>query len=143
MHSGLTSRRRFLAIFVAVLFAKLLAGAPADLSRAVILSRPGNIPDVERTAAIMLTEEIEKRTGIRLSHSTSWPSEPSPVIAITSDTFVPEWRHAIPGKTSQHAPESYRLYVQAGPTSIVWIIAADGRGTLFGAGNLLRSGRNV
>ena len=39
------------------------AGDLADFSRAVVLTRPGGLPPVEETAAVVLVEEVEKRTG--------------------------------------------------------------------------------
>ena len=42
-----------------------------DLTRAVVVTRPGSIPEPERTAARVLIEEVEKRTGVRLTSSTA------------------------------------------------------------------------
>ena len=96
-----------------------------DLSQAVVVVRPGPLANAEKAAAAALIEELEKRSGIRLKESTSWP-EGKPVIAIKS-------------AGTMHA-EGFRIYVQtpAGAAPIVWIIGADPRGTLFGAGYLLR-----
>jgi hypothetical protein len=52
-----------LALFCVV---TALAAAPVDLSHAVVVSRPGMLPDAEHTASLVLIEEIQKRTGIRL-----------------------------------------------------------------------------
>ncbi|MEO6964688.1 MAG: hypothetical protein ABI076_02170, partial [Acidobacteriaceae bacterium] len=114
-----------------------------SLKDAVVVTRPGNVPHAERTAAIVLAGELAKRTGIRLKTSTTWPKF-APVIAITSETDVPAWAHAVPTRANADRPESrpdgYRIHVEArhGAPPVVWILGGDARGTLFGVGNLLR-----
>jgi hypothetical protein len=49
-----------------ILIASTALGAGLDLSRASIVVRPGDLPPAERTAGTVLSEEIEKRTGLRL-----------------------------------------------------------------------------
>jgi hypothetical protein len=60
------------------------------------------------------------------------------VIAITSEASVPSWNKAIPRCSA--GPEGYRLLIErkdlASP--VVWVVGKDARGTLFGAGQLLR-----
>lgn len=118
------------------------AATPIDLSKAVVISRPGEIPSPEKTAATVLIEELEKRTGIRLDASTSWP-EGRPVIVITSQRTVPGWKQTVPAREGSGLPETrpdgYRLYVEerSDAAPIVWIIGADPRATLYGVGELL------
>ena len=121
-------RRLFLfALLVAACAPSSFAGT-VDLRQAVVVVRQGPLANAEKAAAVVLIEEIEKRSGIRLMKSTSWPQGKT-VIAITSE----------PARGVARA-EGYRVYVEeprgAGP--IVWVIGADPRGTLFGAGYLLR-----
>ncbi len=113
------------------------AGA-VDLRQAVVVVRPGPLANAEKAAAAVLIDEMEKRSGIRLKESTSWPDGQT-AIAITSENKVPAWGRAIPTPGEARA-EGYRLYVQesTGASPIVWVIGADPRGTLFGAGYLLR-----
>lgn len=104
----------------------LLACVPAwtatlDLSHATVVVRSGERPNAEKTAATVLVEEVEKRTGIRLPISTSFPAG-KPAIAITSPD-------------PQIRPEGYRLQVD-GP--VARITGADARGALYGVGQLLR-----
>jgi len=104
-----------------------------------VVVRPGELPNAERTAAVMLVDEI-KRCGVRLRISTSWPAG-GPVIAITSGKQVAGWKRAVPTREggAESRAEGYRLYVeQNGASPIVWIIGADPRGALFGVGRLLR-----
>lgn len=117
--------------------------AGIDLNEAVVVTRPGKLPNAERTAAIVLTEELAKRTGIQLRSSTSWPKDKT-VIAITSETEVSAWNRPIPVRKEEDRPESrpdgYRIYVESGKGTlpVIWVVGGDARGTLFGVGNLLR-----
>jgi hypothetical protein len=113
------------------------------LNDAVVLVRPGSLPKAERTAATVLREELEKRTGIRVQATTHWPAG-KPVIVITSTPDVPAWGHRSPVREGEglpeKRPEGYRLFVEAkkGVVPVVWVLGADARGTLFGVGQLLR-----
>lgn len=129
-------KSNYIATFALLCCVPLFA-ASIDLSNAVVLIRPGELPDAEKTAATVLIEELHKRTGIHLTTSERWPTGRT-VIAITSEKTVPVWGQTIPAPREMH-PEGYRLRVEDnGTSSIVWIIGADARGTLFGVGNLLR-----
>ena len=93
----------------------LLGLAPAfagnfDLSQAVLVVRPGELPNAEKTAATVLIEEVQKRSGVRLSKSVTWPSG-KPVIALTSAPQVQGWNRYIPASKIGH--EGYRLYLTA------------------------------
>ena len=117
------SMNRFLSLFVIL---APLFGATVDLRDAVVVVRPGALPNAEKTAATVLVEEIEKRTGVRLNTSTKWP-EDKPAIAITSTG------------SSVTKPEGYRLVVDQSKAQVaVRIMGADPRGALFGVGNFLR-----
>ena len=126
--------------------AKLLAApdAPAeaglDLSDAVVVTRPGTLPNAERAAATVLIEEFGSRTGIRLPVTTAWPRDKR-AIAITATRDVPAWARDIPTRPGadfpETRPEGYRLFAAADGT--VWVIGADPRGALYGVGALLRN----
>src|SRR5215469_9424753 len=47
--------------------------AEIDLHDAVIVTRPGHLPNAECRAATVLSVELAKRTGIHLNTSTTWP----------------------------------------------------------------------
>jgi hypothetical protein len=101
------------------------------------------LPKAERTAATVLRQELEKRTGIRVQTTTHWPAG-KPVIAITSTPDVPAWGHRIPVREGEGLPEKRpegdRLLVEVkkGAAPVVWVLGADARGTLFGVGQVLR-----
>ncbi len=115
-----------------------------DLSSAVVVIRPGELHAAEKTAAIVLVEEVEKRAGIRLPVSTEFPEQQT-AIAITAAREVPVWSRPIPASPGEGAPESrpegFRLYadLQSEPATTVWVLGADARGALFGVGALLRN----
>ncbi len=116
---------------LALIFTCILSAETVNLSNAVVVIRPGELPNAEKTAALVLTQEIEKRTGIHLAVQSSWPKS-APVIAITSQP------NTLPDAETK--PEGYRLFVdRSNPNSpIVWVLGADPRGALYGVGQLLR-----
>jgi hypothetical protein len=127
---------RLLLLAGLALFATNSIARVIDLSHATVVVRTGHVAEAEKTAASMLIEEVEKRTGIRLNTATQWP-ERGTAIAITTESTGTQWGRSIP-KIPMRA-EGYRLYVDdhaASPT--VWLLGADPRGALFAAGNLLR-----
>lgn len=60
------------ALFV-VAFGTVHAAEPIDLTRAVIVVRPGALPAAEQAAGRVLREELQKRTGAALDVSSAWP----------------------------------------------------------------------
>jgi hypothetical protein len=128
-----------------------------DLRRATIVVRPGTLPAAETMAATVLKEELRTRLGVTLPVTTTWPAR-GVVIAVSSTRDVPEWRgapampavrpaaaltaastHAGAAAPEQRA-EGYRVVVQrTAERETIWILGADPRGTLFGAGELLRA----
>jgi hypothetical protein len=109
-----------------------------DLRHATVVVRGRTAPLAEKTAALVLVEEIARRTGIALRTSTSWP-ERGPVIALTSTAAVPEWGRSVPVSPRSSRPEGYRLLASdQAPSPVVWVIGSDPRGVLFGVGRLLR-----
>lgn len=134
------------------------AGELVDLRRATIVTRAGTLPAAEAMAATVLKEELQTRLGVMLPVTTKWPAS-GVVIAVSSTRDVPEWRGIAPAMPAVMAAalpaprtasaeadvpelraEGYRVVVQRTPErQIIWIIGADPRGTLFGAGELLRA----
>ncbi|SPE40355.1 conserved exported hypothetical protein [Candidatus Sulfopaludibacter sp. SbA3] len=100
-----------------------------DLRHAAIVA-PAGLTGAERKAAILLADEIEKRTRIRLPIIEQWPSGP----AIFTGREVPA-RFANRLIPPAAGAEGYR--VQAVDGNIL-VVGNDARGTLYGAGALLR-----
>jgi hypothetical protein len=130
--------RPFSVILLLTICAPLSLAGTVDLSQAVVVVRPGPLANAEKAAAVVLIDEMQKRSGIRLEESTSWPAGRT-AIAITSENQVPGWSRAIPTLDRGKA-EGYRVYVEQpkDASPIVWVTGADARGTLFGVGYLLR-----
>ena len=109
-----------------------------DISNAIILTSEGN--SIELKIVDVFIEEIEKRTGIRLKKTNSWPENESAIV-ITSDaggsTLLEPYNELLeslerPGK------EGYRIVVKRDRQPTVFIVGADPRGTLYGVGKFLR-----
>lgn len=120
------------------------AATDLDLTKASVVIRPGTLPAAEATAARVLVEEVEKRTGLRWPITTNWPGR-GVVIALASSAGETGWPKVRPRPAGPEAPElrpeGFRLTIAdaESPQAIVWISGADGRGVLFGTGQLLRS----
>ena len=95
--------------------------------RSAVITVPSSAASPEKKAAQMLAEEIAKRTQIRLKIGA--PASGQPFIALGAASNASALPPATPG------PDGYR--VKALPNGVV-IAGNDPRGTLFGAGYLLR-----
>jgi hypothetical protein len=117
-----------------------VAVSSLDLTHAVLLTPPGKLPKAEQTAAAVLVSEIAKRSGVSLATSAEWPNH-RPVIAIANVEQASAWGR-VPAWLSSTSlrPEGFRIHVENAPGQqpVVWVLGADPRGTLFGAGALLR-----
>lgn len=113
----------------------LAQNAPLDLSRAVVFC-PANATKPEQKAAQMLVEEIQKRTRLQLAQTTTWPAGNRPVIAVGQASTLK--------KTGKQAPQAatkadgFQVRVDKPAQPIIWVQGNDPRGTVFGAGWLLR-----
>ncbi len=103
-----------------------------DLRNAVIYV-PTSAGGPEKKAAQMLTEEIAKRTQIRLPVTSEPTAAGRPVIGLGTVAELGVRASALPAATA--GADGYR--VKAGESAVV-IAGNDARGTLFGAGWLLR-----
>lgn len=116
------------------------AAAALDLTHAVVVTRPGKLPKAEQTASAVLVAEIARRSGVTLATSTEWPSH-RPVIAMASVEQAAELGRTPPWLLGTALrPEGFRIRVEnvPGQQAVVWVLGADQRGILFGAGALLR-----
>ena len=104
------------------------AGA-MDLRHAAIVA-PAGLTGPEKKAAALLADEIEKRTRIRLPVVAQWPAGP----AIFTGRDVPA-RFAGRLMAPVAGAEGYRVQNVDGN---ILVVGNDARGTLYGAGALLR-----
>ncbi len=118
---------------------RLLADEPIDLSKAVIVTS-SNATLVEKTAATVLQEEWAKRAGITIPILSKWPNH-GWVVALTTASSRGNGVVDIPALTRRQKPEGFAILSDRSNSDrpILWIVGADPRGTLFGAGKLLRS----
>jgi len=139
--------RRVQAIFAliagAALGASVAKARDVDLKEAVILIGTEPHFRTETAAADMLQQEVQKRTGLKWEISAEYQGR-KPVIALAGAAENELAGLRIPKHSGQNLPESrregYRICVRqdgdGGP--VIWVIGADARGVLFGAGRLLR-----
>ncbi|MDA1236650.1 MAG: hypothetical protein O3A53_17835 [Acidobacteria bacterium] len=124
-------------LLVAAGLAPLSNAADLDLTKAVI-AHPAKLSGVEEKALVVLREEIEKRTGIKLSVQTNWPDTATPVIAVgplvALRGFAGEFAQAL--GTDSGAAEGYRI--RTGNHGVI-VAGNDSRGVLYGVGRLLRN----
>ncbi len=104
-----------------------LAAATLDMRNAVI-AIPADASTPERKAAAMLSEEIEKRTQLRLPVKTGQPGGPAFVLARADQI-----KRNVGGKA-----EAFSVISSAGAPALVTVAGHDDRGVVFGAGYVLR-----
>lgn len=111
--------------FALVAFVALsLQASELDLSRAVIVLPPQSSA-LERKAAAVLKEEVERRSWVQWSIAPARPAGDVPVIEI---------------QRGHGRAEGYRLQADVqGAKPVVVISGNDARGVLYGVGGLLRS----
>jgi hypothetical protein len=127
-------RRPQIALFSALL--TLLPAARAlDLKNATIVTAP-NAASPEKKAAAMLADEIEKRTRLRLAVTERW-SGAGPAILVGQESelrgIARKFADGLPAAAA--GADGYRVQVADG---VAVVAGNDARGTLFGAGALLR-----
>ncbi|MBZ5670567.1 MAG: hypothetical protein LAO04_12655 [Acidobacteriia bacterium] len=118
-------------------------GTRLDLSRALVVTPP-TLSRREQKAVSVLTEEVEKRTGIRWQTAHGWPALSSAAIVVGSGRGL--------GSLSAHLPENLDVHKKGlgaegfslctwneATASRVAVLGADERGVLFGVGGLLRA----
>jgi len=111
-----------------------------NLTEAKLFSPPGLSPREER-ALLVLAQEVEKRTELRLPIVHSWPSAPTTMVAAGTNATLNRLRAHLPGgiPAAQKA-EGYAIRVaQAEGAPVISVAGTDERGVLFGIGKLLRS----
>ena len=111
-----------------------------DFSDCVIITPP-KLGKVEQKAVVVLQEEIQKRTGIRLARTDRWPAPPKSVIAVGLQRQISQF--AGPFSTNIKdmdiaGNEGFCLVVETKPQQAAIIVGRDVRGVLYGVGRLLR-----
>lgn len=113
--------------------------ATLDLARAVVVI-PEGASKVERKAAAVLVEEVERRSRVRWTQATSWPSSPDAVVIAVGEAsglrgFASRLSAPLTPEPAKDRPEGFSI--RMGGNTVV-VAGNDPRGTLFGVGRLLR-----
>ncbi len=115
-----------------------------SLKNAVILTSGSISPEMQSTVPQMLAEEVSKRSGLLIKTNSTWPKKGMPVIALALATDKELKGENIPvqknNKNAENNKEGFRVVtaLNVRGNTTIWIIGADNRGVLFGAGWLLR-----
>jgi hypothetical protein len=99
---------------------------------------------MRETAAKMLAEEIQKRTNLAVNTSQAWPKSGVSTFAFVMASDTELKGRKVPVRNGTDRPETkkegYRVVTETqGHSTVTWIIGADARGVLFGAGWVLRN----
>ena len=131
----LLRKTAFLLFFCSLLAAPVAA---LDLRSAVVVA-PAGLMGPEKKAAAMLVDEIEKRTRIRLAVGATWSGVGTAILlgqeSAVAASAAGGRRLAERLRPPQPGADGYRLQVIGG---VILVVGNDARGTLFGAGALLR-----
>jgi hypothetical protein len=127
-----------ISVFVAVATFSTHAaiGRDIDLSQAEIAIAKKPRSQAELMAARMLQEEVQKRTRLKWAIYDQYDGR-GPLIALVT-AGVKEFAGRKVPPVPELKKEGYRICVQPEAGPAVWVIGADARGVLFGAGRLLR-----
>ncbi len=110
-----------------------------DLSAAQIYA-PSGISAREERCLLVATQEVEKRTELRLPIIHAWPASGPVIVAGTNATLTRLHGHLGGTVPVARQADGYAIGVaQSGGPPVVTIAGTDERGVLFGVGKLLRS----
>ena len=111
----------------------------AQLDNLAIVTGAQTLSNGEKAAIKILTEEIEKRTGLHCTSSTTFPATGNVIIIKKSGDKLKTSFAFNNLKNLILKPESFRIAVNNDKSrTIILIEGTDSRGVFFGAGKLLR-----
>ncbi len=127
----------FILFFTVWVFQVSAFAGEINLNDAVIVIS-NDSENIVQVSAEVLSEEIEKRTGIKLAVVNSWPSD-KPVIAIYKSSNK-KYVKKIPESLNRPFYEQDAFYLSLTHENNqpqLWILGTHRRGTLYGVGRLL------
>ncbi|MCC5932054.1 MAG: hypothetical protein JJU28_22605 [Cyclobacteriaceae bacterium] len=129
----------FIILSISSLFSEVFAEQPVSFRGANLLVSASVESPVRETLLRMLQEEISERSGQNLRIRDSWQGSANTIaIALSGDETL--YGRDLPESASELKAEGFRvLSIKEGNAHAIWIIGADTRGALFGAGWLLRN----
>ncbi len=134
---------RFVKIFLllaVIFFSNVSIAQTVYLQNLHIVTRSGTLGNAEKSASVMLAEEIMKRTGLQVSISANWPSSGNIILLRQASESVRKEFSLNNEPALILKPESFRIVdQQEAKRNIIVVEGYDGRGILFGVGYLLRN----
>lgn len=132
--------RNIFSVLALIICCSLVSNAqPIHLKNATVLVAPSVPSPMRETAVRVLTEEIAKRTNITLKTAPNWPKTNAVTIALVLSNDRALMGKTIPVRNdkseAEYQAEGFRV---VSDVNVLWVIAADARGVLFGTGWLLR-----
>lgn len=129
------------AVLISCFSCKQESNDALDLTNASILISPSIATSFQETAETILVEEVAKRTELKLEGTDTWDSKTTIALAIVDeDNLYGEITPSRNDEHPEHKKEGYRLvHENKNGKEILWIIAADTRGLLYGIGKFLRT----
>lgn len=118
-----------------------LEGTALDLRGAAIVTPQAEVPAVVRTAATVLAEEIATRSGVKLEMKDNLAGAGVAVVLATAEGAVADMP-ALPEGADHPVRKAEGYWIHEDTTQgapRLWIIGKDGRGVLFGVGEVLRT----
>lgn len=138
----MTLFRKNLLIYSLLLIPSLVFTQDLVLEKITILVAGRDLSNAEKTAARMLSEEVQKRTGMQWRIVTAWPADGDVIVLkkAAGKIKIPVVFSGLP--VLPQKPESFRIATaKKGERTVMLIEGIDGRGVLFAVGRLLRSFR--
>ncbi len=137
----MNSKALFLLLTLFIISCNTQVGSRVDLSQATLLISPSIKASFQETAANILVEEIAKRTELKLERADTWNTRTVIALQLVDQNdlvgILPPTRN---DEHPEYRKEGYRLmHENKDGKDILWIIAADTRGLLYGIGKFLRT----
>ncbi len=126
-------------LLICMLFTVHLNAQTLDLSQAKIVCFEKNNALISKAIAV-LSEEITKRSGVKLPLSRHWGAaeEAKIVVALNGQlTQIPKRHQELVASMASIGSEGYKVVVDS-VTHTVLVVGFDARGVLYGVGKLLR-----
>ena len=137
-------KKLLLTILTVAVFSGFIKSQPNEIGKASVLVSENIKSPVKETLVKMLKEEVLKRTSVEWKQVANWGAGKETVIAVVLSSDNELAGVKVPVREGENLPETkpegYRIISTPNKTrNIIWIIGADARGTMFGAGKLLRT----
>lgn len=115
-------------------------GERTVFSGVTIVTGGSGMTNGEKAAVRILTEEVQKRTGLNWQVSAAWPATGDVIVLRRAGTNLKDAFTFPELPELSRKPESFRIVssLKAG-RKLMLVEGADGRGVIFGVGKLLRS----